>query len=81
MNNLLNLFIALKYLAFQTPYPKDGENLIGKIDQAEKEENTRLVEFLKQVAKNIEVLKAEVCKTIIFSIKSSKKLKISGLIS
>lgn len=52
--------IAFKYLAFQMPYPKDGENLIGKIDQVEKEEAARLSEFLKHVAKKIEELNAEV---------------------
>jgi hypothetical protein len=47
-------------LAFQTPAPKDTENLLSKVDQQEKEENARLVEYLKGVAKLIEGLKAEV---------------------
>lgn len=49
-----------KYQAFQAPYPKDQENLVSKIEQAEKQEEARLVEFLKDVAKKIEALKAEV---------------------
>ncbi len=47
-------------MAFQTPAPKDTENLLSKVDQQEKEENARLVEYLKGVAKLIEGLKAEV---------------------
>lgn len=47
-------------MAFQTAYPKDNENLLGKIDQGEKEDSARISEILKQVAKNIETLKAEV---------------------
>jgi hypothetical protein len=52
--------LNLKYLAFQTPAPRDSENLLSKVDQQEKEENARLVEYLKGVAKLIEGLKAEV---------------------
>ena len=42
------------------PVPKDNENLLAKIDQLEKEENAKFVEFMKSVAKDVEALKAEV---------------------
>lgn len=47
------------YLSFQAPEPKDNDNLLSKIDQMEKDENAKLVEFLKSVSKEIESLNAE----------------------
>jgi hypothetical protein len=58
-------------LAAQVPFPKDGENLISKIDQVEKEEDTRLAEFIKEIAKSIEVLKAEVGWFLLFKKKAN----------
>jgi hypothetical protein len=47
-------------LAFQVPFPRDGDNLVSKIDQSEKEEDTKLSNYLKGIAKLTEDLKAEV---------------------
>ena len=42
------------------PVPKDNDNLLSKIDQLEAEENGKLAEFLKDIAKEVEALKTEV---------------------
>jgi hypothetical protein len=48
------------------PVPKDNDNLLSKIDQLEAEENGKLAEFLKGIAKEVEVLKTEVKCTLIY---------------
>ena len=53
-------------MSFQAPVPKDNENLLSKIDQLEKEENAKLVEFLKNISKEIEALNAEVLQKFFF---------------
>ena len=53
----------LQYLSLQVAYPKDTQNLAAKVNQAEKEEEAKLVAYLKEVAKTIENLKAEVGRT------------------
>ena len=47
------------YLAFQAPYPKDSENALSKIDQAERQEEASLAEFMKEISQKIEGLRAE----------------------
>ena len=60
-NVSLNIvFFFKQYVSFQVPVPKDNDNLLSKIDQLEAEENGKLAEFLKDIAKEVEALKTEV---------------------
>lgn len=47
------------YTQFQTPQPKDTDNLLAKIESMEKQETAKLVEFLKSINVEIEGLNAE----------------------
>ena len=59
-------------MGLQVAYPKDSQNLLSKVNQTEKEEDAKLVAYLKEVAKTIESLKAEV------SVANRSCLKSSG---